>query len=122
MTVQVSPMVQDALDRTVEFARESTAASDRESVCCSLAEALPTLPHYVFDLNQMLDATPIDLKRVAQLIRMDPSLVAQVMRICHTMPYAEPMLNIEAAVEAAGPDRIRALAMTCKLVETPYPE
>jgi len=85
------------------------------SLDTSIVEQLPALPAYVFELNALLNASPVDLTKVAQLIRTDPSLTAQVLRMCHTMPYAVPVTRIEDAVVLAGVERLRALVLTCSL-------
>ncbi len=85
-------------------------------------EGLPTLPEFLFELSTLLEPTCVDLKKVAQAIRSDPSLVAQLLRIANTMPYATAVWRIEDAVRQAGPDRLRGLALTCGLVPPRGPE
>ena len=48
--------------------------SRKLALMAALSEGLPTLPAYVFELNSLLAATPVNLKRVAEVIRTDPSL------------------------------------------------
>jgi putative nucleotidyltransferase with HDIG domain len=80
---------------------------------------LPTLPGYVFELDARLKADPADLKSVAWLIGTDPCLSAQVLRICHAMPFAKPVLHIDGAVALAGAARLRAMALTSPLLHIP---
>jgi len=85
----------------------------------ALSDGLPTLPAYVFELNSMLAATPVDLKRVAEIIRTDPSLTAQVLRLCNSafMGFRERITKIENAVMLVGTERLRTMVLTCSLVE-----
>lgn len=84
----------------------------------SIAVGLPTLPVYLFELNSLLDSSPVDLKRVTHLVRTDPSLTAQILKVCHSLPYASPVSRIEEAVVVVGVDRLRALALTCSLASS----
>ncbi len=61
-----------------------TVASQRQRrtwLLSGLSEGLPTLPGYVFELNGLLSATHVDLTQVSRVIRTDPSLSAQVLRL-----------------------------------------
>jgi putative nucleotidyltransferase with HDIG domain len=84
-------------------------------------EGLPTLPGYIFELNARLKANLVDLDDIAWLIATDPCLSAQVLRICHAMPFAKPVLHIPKAVAMIGPARLRALVLTSPLLPTPEP-
>ena len=88
-------------------------------VMALLAEGLPTLPRYVFQLNSLLAATPVDLNRVAEVIRTDPSLSAQVLRLSNSALFdpKDRAASIEHAVIMLGADRLRTLVLTCSLVE-----
>jgi HD-like signal output (HDOD) protein len=85
----------------------------------SLSDGLPTLPAYVFELNSLLGAVPVNLKRVAEVIRTDPSLTAQVLRLCNSafMGLRERVSKIEHAVMLAGTERLRTMVLTCSLLE-----
>ncbi len=91
----------------------------RNALLGSLSGGLPTLPGYVFELNSLLGADPVDLKRVSEVIRTDPSLTAQVIRLCHSeRPNLEHrVVNIDEAVLLLGTERLRTLALTCSLLE-----
>ena len=93
--------------------------SRKVSLMAALSDGLPTLPAYVFELNSMLAATPVDLKRVAEIIRTDPSLTAQVLRLCNSalMGFRERITRIENAVMLVGTERLRTMVLTCSLVE-----
>jgi putative nucleotidyltransferase with HDIG domain len=84
-----------------------------------VAEGLPTLPGYVFELDARLKAEPLDLPGIAWVIGADPCLTAQVLRICHAMPFAKPVLHIEGTVRMAGTERLRAMALTNPLLLAP---
>lgn len=102
---------------------ESHCSLDEESreteVEALLAEGLPTLPGYVFELSALLSAAPVDLRNVCQVIRTDPSLAAQVIRLCNSaFPGSrEKVSSIEHAVVLLGKERLRTLVLTCSLVE-----
>jgi len=85
----------------------------------ALSEGLPTLPSYVFELNGLLSASPVDLKRVGEVIRRDPSLAAQVIRMCSStlLDLREKVSSIEHAVILLGTERLRTLVLKISLVE-----
>jgi HD-like signal output (HDOD) protein len=89
------------------------------ALMAGLSEGLPTLPAYVFELNSLLAAVPVNLKRVGEVIRTDPSLTAQLVRLCNSafMGFRERVTGIEHAVMMVGTERLRTLVLTCSLVE-----
>jgi HD-like signal output (HDOD) protein len=89
------------------------------ALMASLSEGLPTLPAYVFQLNSLLAATPVNLKHVGEVIRTDPSLTAQVLRLCNSafMGFRERVNTIEHAIILVGTERLRTMVLTCSLVE-----
>lgn len=93
--------------------------SRKLALLTSLSEGLPTLPAYVFQLNSLLAATPVDLKQVGEVIRTDPSLTAQVLRLCNSafLGIRERVTQIQHAVLLVGTERLRTLVLTCKLIE-----
>jgi HD-like signal output (HDOD) protein len=96
-----------------------TSEDRRTKVLSLLSEGLPTLPTYVFELNGLLSAVPVNLKRVGAVIRTDPSLSAQVIRLCNSALFnlREKVMSIEHAVIILGTERLRTLVLTCSLVE-----
>jgi len=84
-----------------------------------LENGIPTLPAYVFELSALLRAVPVDLRRVCRVIRTDPSLAAQLLRLCNSDPMGsrERVADIENAVIIVGTERLRTLVLTCSLVE-----
>jgi HD-like signal output (HDOD) protein len=85
----------------------------------SLSDGLPTLPAYVFELNSLLSASPVNLKRVGEVIRTDPSLTAQVLRLCNSafLGFRERVTRIEHAIMMVGTERLRTMILTCSLIE-----
>src|SRR5271169_5068273 len=84
-----------------------------------LGQGLPTLPNYVLDLNALLSAATVDLKKVGNVIRTDPSLSAQVLRLCNSALFSlrRRVLSIEEAAILMGSERLRTLVLTCSLME-----
>jgi putative nucleotidyltransferase with HDIG domain len=91
----------------------------RLALMASLSDGLPTLPAYVFELNSLLGANPVNLKRVGEVIRTDPSLSAQVIRMCNSalLGVREKVKSIKHAVVLLGTERLRTLVLTCSLIE-----
>ena len=67
----------------------------------------------------MLSASPVDLKRVGEVIRRDPGLAAQVIRMCSStlLSVREKVSSIEHAVILLGTERLRTMVLTISLVE-----
>ncbi|MBZ5698056.1 MAG: HDOD domain-containing protein [Acidobacteriia bacterium] len=84
-----------------------------------LTEGLPTLPSFVFELNTLLSSPSVDLKRVAKVIRNDPSISAQVLRMCNSALFSlrRRVLSIEEAAVLMGSERLRTLVLTCSMME-----
>src|SRR5208337_3279965 len=93
--------------------------SRKLALMAALSEGLPTLPAYVFELNSLLAAAPVNLKRVGEVIRTDPSLTPQVLRLCNSafMGFRDRVTRIEHAVILVGTERLRTMVLTCSLVE-----
>ena len=91
----------------------------RARLLCALTEGLPTLPGYVFELNGLLGSLPVDLGQVSRVIRTDPSLSAQVLRLSGmTSPgNGQSFLQVSEAVASLGVERLRTLVMTTSLLE-----
>jgi HD-like signal output (HDOD) protein len=84
-----------------------------------LSKGLPTLPTYVLDLNNLLKTVPVDLKKVGKVIRTDPSLAAQVLRVCNSALFGlrRRVINIEEAAILLGIERLRTLVLTCSVMQ-----
>lgn len=109
-SIQAAPLIKEDQE-----ARQSR----KLALMAALSEGLPTLPAYVFELNSLLAATPVNLRRVADVILTDPSLAAQVLRLCNSafMGFRERVTRIEHAVMLVGTERLRTMVLTCSLVE-----
>jgi putative nucleotidyltransferase with HDIG domain len=84
-----------------------------------LSQGLPTLPNYVLDLNALLSNASVDLKKVGAVIRTDPSLSAQVLRLCNSALFGlrRRVISIEQASVLLGTERLRTLVLTCSLMQ-----
>src|ERR1700676_5580979 len=84
-----------------------------------VSQGLPTLPNYVLDLNALLTSASVDLKKVGSVIRTDPSLSAQVLRLCNSALFGlrRRVLSIEQAAVLLGTERLRTLVLTCSLMQ-----
>ncbi len=93
--------------------------SRKLALMAGLSEGLPTLPAYVFELNSLLAANPVNLKRVGEVLRTDPSLTAQVLRLCNSafMGFRERITKLEHAIILVGTERLRTMVLTCSLVQ-----
>ncbi len=93
--------------------------SRKLALMTALSDGLPTLPAYVFELNSLLSAAPVNLRQVGEVIRTDPSLTAQVLRLCNSafMGFRERVTKIEHAIMLVGTERLRTMVLTCSLIE-----
>src|SRR5246127_3435042 len=84
-----------------------------------LSQGLPTLPTYVLDLNALLSSASVDLKKVGNVIRTDPSLSAQVLRLCNSALFGlrHRVISIEQAAILLGTERLRTLVLTCSVMQ-----
>ncbi len=108
------------LQLTASTASDAELLKERKArILASLRQGLPTLPGYLFELNRLLSEPNPSLWRVADIIRTDPSLAAQVLRQCNAglAGGAKPVAKIELAVAQLGRERLAALVMTCALLE-----
>src|SRR5271154_1123411 len=91
----------------------------KERLLSVLSKGLPTLPNYVLDLNALLSNASVDLKKVGTVIRTDPSLSAQVLRLCNSALFGlrRRVISIEQAAVMLGTERLRTLALTCSVMQ-----
>ncbi|HUI76034.1 MAG TPA: HDOD domain-containing protein [Candidatus Acidoferrum sp.] len=84
-----------------------------------LSKGLPTLPTYILDLNALLSSSSVDLKKVAKVIRTDPSLSAQILRLCNSALFGlrRRVISIEQAAVLLGTERLRTLVLTCSVMQ-----
>src|SRR5438270_5128478 len=83
------------------------------------SSGLPTLPGYVFRLNQLLSEEEPDVSAVVRVIRTDASLTAQVLRLSnlYRLEQETTITTVAEAVEALGPKRLRTMVITCPLLD-----
>ena len=114
-TLQRSPIPPAPPGKEDPEARQSR----KLALMAALSEGLPTLPAYVFELNSLLSVAPVNLKRVGEVIRTDPSLTAQLLRLCNSafMGFRERVTKIEHAIMLVGTERLRTMVLTCSLIE-----
>ncbi len=81
---------------------------------------LPAPPAHVIQLNAILAATPVDLKRLGCVLDSDPTLTGQVIKLCNSSLFnlPNPVSSLEQAVLMLGTDHLRILILTCALVES----
>jgi len=80
---------------------------------------LPPFPHTVLELTATLGGPSADVKKAAKLIRTDPSLSAQVLRMCNSPMFGlrSRVIGIEQAATLLGTDRLRTLVLTTSMVD-----
>src|SRR5262249_54691026 len=91
----------------------------KQRVLGVLSKGLPTLPNYVLDLNALLSSPSVDLKKVGVVIRTDPSLSAQVLRLCNSALFGlrRRVISIEQAAVLLGTERLRTLVLACSIMQ-----
>jgi putative nucleotidyltransferase with HDIG domain len=84
-----------------------------------LTQGLPTMPGFVFELNTLLSSVSVDLKRVAKVIRNDPTMSAHIIRMCNSALFSlrRRVLSIEEAAILMGSERLRTLVLTCSVMD-----
>ena len=82
-------------------------------------QGLPPFPNTVLELTSVLSSPSVDVKKAGKLIRTDPSLSAQVLRLCNSPMFGlrSRVISIEQATILLGTERLRSLALTCSLVD-----
>jgi HD-like signal output (HDOD) protein len=94
------------------------AARRKNEVLAILAEGLPALPSHIMQLNGLLATSPVDLKRISQVIQSDAGLTAQVIHLCNSALFGlrRRIFKVEEAAILLGADRLRTLVFTCYLM------
>jgi len=82
-------------------------------------EGLPPFPHTVLELTAILSGPSADVKKAATLVRTDPTLSSQVLRMCNSPLFSlrSRVISIEQAATLLGADRLRTLALTTSMVD-----
>ena len=111
-TVQQVPYRFSALD-------EAAQESRKKRLLALLNKGLPTLPQYLLDLNALLGSPTVELKSVGKVIRTDPSLSAQVLRLCNSALFGlrRRVISIDQAAVLLGTERLRTLVLTCSVMQ-----
>jgi HD-like signal output (HDOD) protein len=107
--VQVYAQTRTSANIIVETTYPERQKRRKARLMSILTEGLPTLPSYVFELNTLLSSSSVDLRRVGKVIRNDPSLSAQVLRLCNSGSFSlrRRVLSIEEAAILMGSERRR---------------
>jgi HD-like signal output (HDOD) protein len=104
------------MDRTLPTEKE-TQQHRRSRLASILSGGLPALPSCVFDLDVLLSAPIVDLKKVSEVIRSEPRLCRRILRLSNTVlpTSSSPVQTISEAVVLYGPDYFRALVLICAI-------
>src|SRR5690242_11517596 len=86
-----------ALAGSVAAGHQPADKARKAALTAVLTRGLPTLPAYVFELNGLLSESPVNLRQVIEVVRTDPSLTAQLLRLCNSalMGFHERVTRIE---------------------------
>jgi len=103
-----------AASATIEAAEQR-----KNQVLAILAEGLPALPSHIMQLNGLLATSPVDLKRISEIIQSDSGLTAQVIHLCNSALFGlrRRIFKVEEAAILLGADRLRTLVFTCYLMD-----
>ena len=117
--MRLSDVSQPSAQHVVETISPERLQQRRERLMAILTVGLPTISTHIFELNTLLSAQTVDLRRVAKIIRSDPSMSAQVIRMCNSALFGlrRRVLSIEEAAVLMGSERLRTLVLTCSVME-----
>ena len=75
-----------------------------ETDLLKVAEKLPTAPRILVELGQLMRDPHVEAGRVVKVLRQDPQLVAQIIRMANSVAYAppEPVGSLERALAFVG--------------------
>lgn len=92
------------------------------SLTTRYGDGLPAMAHSVFRLNDLLSQSVLDLKAVVQVLSVDVSLSAQVIRQANTLATEEDdrPYRFEDCVVLLGVARLRNLVLTAALAPTDH--
>ncbi len=109
-----NPRVQPASSVTLEAQQRR-----KTRLTAIVNQGLPPFPNTVLELTSVLSSPSVDVKKAGKLIRTDPSLSAQVLRLCNSPMFGlrSRVISIEQATILLGTERLRSLALTCSLVD-----
>jgi HD-like signal output (HDOD) protein len=106
-------------ESAVMLEQQSEVERRKQALMTIMSKGLPTLPGYILDLNALLSSPSVDLKKVGKLIRTDPSLSAQILKLCNSAMFGmkSRVLSIEQASILMGTERLRTLILTCSAMQ-----
>jgi len=84
------------------------------------AQTLAGLPRHIAQLDALLSATPVDLKQVTNVIRIDTEICELLLSLASTELFnPEPSnLAVSESVVLLGSTRLRALALSCSYMRS----
>jgi HD-like signal output (HDOD) protein len=84
-----------------------------------IRKGLPPFPQTALELTKILGGNSPDVQKAGRLISADPSLSAQVLRMCNSPMIAlrSRVVSIEQATLLLGADRLRNLALNSSVLE-----
>lgn len=89
-----------------------------ETIAEAMLKCLPPLPGWLPEINLLLAASPVDLRKVVRSMRAHPWLCTQLIRFCNSaVAESERVLSIEEAVVLLGTDRLRGFTLISSLRE-----
>lgn len=79
--------------------------------------ALACLPPALDRMNALLGEAPVDLKGLAEAVKVAPDLAAEAVKFCNSSLFAlpQPVATLEQAVLLMDADIVRILLLTCWL-------
>lgn len=107
---------------TVQPPAQSSFKSEKEEPKQRLKrivrKGLPPFPQTALELTKVLGASP-DVQKAGKLISADPTLSAQVLRMCNSPMFGlrSRVISIEQGAVLLGAERIRNLAVTSSMVD-----
>jgi len=109
----------DTKESSLVLDQQSEIERRKQALMTIMSKGLPTLPGYILDLNALLSSPSVDLKKVGKLIRTDPSLTAQILKLCNSALFGmkSRVLSIEQASILMGTERLRTLILTCSAMQ-----
>ena len=80
-------------------------------------KSLPPFPAVALQLLSLLDDTEVPMKKVVELLRIDPALSAEILRVSNSALYglSRRIDNVSHAIVVLGTDVVKRLALTVAL-------
>lgn len=90
----------------------------QRDVATRLADEVLDFPPYVWELNRLLSTTPVDLKRVGEIIRTQRNLSDSIIRLCNliTPCLYDQIVSVDHGIVFLGIDQMRTLVLACCMV------